>query len=118
MKQIYEYMHVTTAMDSIEIEDIGNCNITAFNDEGDVWLLSIKTKLGFSEIIETGPFDTGKTPNFNYFLYRRNSFEYKENKLDKIIEKFINSPNKFITQVLLIDNDEVITYLQNLKDKI
>jgi len=118
MKQTYEYMHVTTAMDSIEIEDTGNCYIKAYNDEGFFWVLFIETYLGISTIIESGPFTDECIPNENSFIFYKYSFEYKETKLDKIIDKFINNPSRIITQVFTVDEKEITECLDNLKENL
>jgi len=46
-------------MDSISIDNIGNCIIQAFNDDGDSFYLIIRTVLGISRIFQIGPIQDG-----------------------------------------------------------
>lgn len=116
MKQTYEYMHITTAMDSICVEDIGECALQEFNDEGDQWFLVITTFLGRSKIIEFGPIRDGEIQD-NFYLSRKN-IEYRETSLDKIIQKFIENPHRMITQVEIVDEELVINALDTIKEQI
>lgn len=117
MKQTYEYMHVTTAMDSISIEDIGNCALEEFNDDGKQWFLFISTNLGRTVIIEFGPFDSGNLDDFNFYFNRRN-IEYKESYIDKTIKKFVENPTRMITQVSIIDTNKIIEALDVVKEQL
>lgn len=114
MKNSFEYLYLTQSNDSIEIEDIGNCAILANNDMGQTWVFIIKTLLGFSYIIEYGPY-------YNYKLtdYLNSSFqkiEYSEFKIKKKIDKFLNDPRRMITQVQLIDEDEALNKIDNVAE--
>ena len=47
---LFNYLKTETYMDSIDIDDTGNCILQVFNDDGREWILSIETKLGWSKI--------------------------------------------------------------------
>lgn len=117
MEQTYEYMHVTTAMDSILVEDIGNCALQEFNDEGKQWFLLITTYLGMSKVIEFGPLSDGVIEDNGFYLSRKN-IEYKEKFLDKVIQKFVENPNRMITQIEVVDEDTIIEVLDSIKNQI
>ena len=51
----FEYLHQIVVGDTIDIDDIGNCAINAFNDAGEEYYLVVKTVLGWTEIFEFGP---------------------------------------------------------------
>lgn len=51
----FPYLRVSTTMDSLEVEDIGNCSIRAFNDEGEEYILIIDTNVGITRIFTYGP---------------------------------------------------------------
>ncbi len=116
MKQTYEYMHVVTSMDSICVEDIGNCNLIAFNDEGELWLLSINTYLGNTYVLEMGGIDTNINDISTYFTYKKYCFQYNEKKINGIINKFINNPQRNIIQVEEID--DIQPYMEIFKNTI
>ena len=52
----FEYFYTQQAVGQLNIEDLGNCAIEAFNDEGSHYYLVIKTQLGQSIVMEAGPF--------------------------------------------------------------
>ena len=99
----FNYLRTETYMDSIDIDDIGNCIIQVFNDEGREWLMSINTKLGWTKIKTFGPFILDSNQMDINFYYSTNEFEYKEKKIYKVIDDFINNPKKQITQIFIID---------------
>lgn len=102
---VFEYLKTEQFMDSIDIDDTGNCYLQAYNDEGFEWLLSIETDLGFSKIKEVGPFILDSNVLHSNFYYYQNYFEFKEKKINKVINDFINNPRKQITQIFIIDKE-------------
>lgn len=108
MRKTFDYLYTVKAEDSIEIEDIGNCSIQVFNDLGYYWFLSIKTDLGDSYIKTLGPFHVDNIFKFSKgFNFNYTKFEYKESKLTNIIDNFINDPKKLISQVLIVEEDQI-----------
>lgn len=113
MKQSFNYLYIQSSQDTIEIEDIGNIIIEANNDLGQSWLLWISTLLGFSYIIEYGPYSqVGKFSEYVNSNFQR--IEYSEYKLEKKIDKFLNEPKRFITQVSFIDEHEARQKIKNM----
>lgn len=110
----FQYLKTETYMDSIDLEDIGNCCLVINNDECEEWYLKIKTSLGWSECIIFGPLtidDDGLGYNF-YYSY--NKFEYNEKRLYKTINDFINNPKKQITQARIIEENDFNTKLNKI----
>lgn len=107
----FEYLYVTQAVGTIEIEDIGNFAILITNDTYLEWLMCVKTKYGVTEIITYGPLqvDMDELPCKVNYCYQR--LNYNECKLKNIINKYINDSFKQVTQVSIID-------IQNVKSKI
>ena len=94
----FEYFYTQQATDSLTIENLGNCFIEAFSDRGAKVYLWIRTELGFSRILEAGPYiDDGKIPckvsNISF-----TQTEFSESKIIKRIESFLNTPKYQITQ--------------------
>lgn len=105
MRHSFEYMHITTAMDSIEVEDIGSCCLHAFNDGGyEFWLLS-KTSLGITKIVIFGFVLTSSSDISNIEL-SFNTINYEEKKIIKFIEKWLSSSKRMITQVFESSEEE------------
>lgn len=112
MRSSFNYLYMTEAQDVLDIEDIGNVCIQANNDVGQNWILYIKTSLGFSYIIEYGPFQYNKNTEYLNSTFQR--IEYSEYKLEKKIDKFLNEPRRMITQVQFIDEDEAFELIKNV----
>ena len=113
MKHIFEYMHITTAMDSIEIEDIGSCCLHAFNDGGyEFWFLS-KTDLGITKLFSFGPIlvDTIDCSDLEIKIHTIN---YDEKKIIKYIEKWLSDSKRMITQVFESSNEECLSRFREL----
>ena len=53
---LFKYLKTEAYMDSIDIDDIGNCFLQIYNDDGREWLMSVKTKLGWTIVKTFGPF--------------------------------------------------------------
>ena len=112
----FEYMKVSTSMDSIEVEDIGNVYIRASNDAADEWYMSIQTSLGWVEVKQFGPLKIDGEGLGLFFNYIYQKFEYSEKKLFKLISDFINNPKKAITVAEIIsksDFEEKLTEVAN-----
>ena len=102
----FSYLKTEQYLDSINIEDIGNCYLQVYNDDGDSWILSIETELGWTETKQAGPFILDSDNIGTYFYYNKIGFDFKDKKIKKQINDFINNPKKCITQVLLISQEE------------
>ena len=90
----FEYLKTTQYQDSIDIESIGNCCLQTINDEADSWVLLITTELGYTTVIQAGPInlDFDEVSQNVYIL--KQSFEYNEKRIYKLISEFINNPKK------------------------
>lgn len=95
----FKYFYITEASDAIDIENLGNCFIEAYNDFGARFYLWIQTDLGFTKILEAGPYAEvnipTKTANISYA-----QIEYSDSKITKRIETFLNSPKYMIRQAI------------------
>ena len=109
------YRYGRQALAEIDIEDLGNCNIVAYNDSADEFYMRIKSYDGFAEIIECGPMSPDIEPKFVCCIYRR--IEFKEKKIIKLIDDFLNNPQKQINQVTLVSNDEMDNALHNVVER-
>ena len=114
----FDYMCRVVVDATLDVDDIGNCCIQAFNDSGEEFYLVVKTQLGWTEILEYGPIirDVQELPKSVICNYQR--FEYKQDKVAKVIEKFLNEYRRNITQAMVADVSEVKQYMRNLVDYI
>lgn len=103
MRYEFEYKPATVYTEKLEIDDIGNVILNAKNTlTFDEYYLIIKTSLGFTHIIQYGPYNENIQLPL-YVDYAFNRFEYNENKIIKIINNFI-SPDSTNYELKIIDN--------------
>ena len=112
----FDYMKRVVVDSSIDIETIGNCALTAFNDNGEEFVLIIRTVVGITEIIEYGPIvpDMSELPKSVSYIYSREA--YSEFKIAKTIRSFLNNPKYGITQVLLVEPQEAKKAIRSMVD--
>lgn len=101
MRKEFKYLYLASYQDSIDIEDIGNCFLEAFNDDGLCFYLWIKTIDGITKILEAGPYDSDDETNPTKFItdIKYKQFQFSDNKINEIINKFLNNIIYKITQV-------------------
>lgn len=110
----FEYLKIEEYKDSIDIEDIGNCSINIINDDGKEWYLQTKTELGWTEIKTFGPLTVDMNTLDYSFSYTYNRLEYDSKKVFKIIDKFINDDRKTITEVIQVDEEQLVSRWQDV----
>ena len=108
------YMYTFTSNDSIEIEDVGNFNLSISNDMYSEWIMICSTLYGITTCFQAGPF----IPDFDNITdkvtYSFQRFEYNQNKIYKMIDNFINDSKKLITRAEIIDKDEAKIRIKDL----
>lgn len=114
MNANYEYFFVEQAVGSLDVDDIGNCCISANNDLCEFYYLIVKTDYGVTKIIEYGPYVDMMTPSFQTCSFQQ--FQYSEQKIDKIIAKFLNNPKRNITQAMIVEFEDIEDKLINPVD--
>lgn len=116
----FEYFYTKQCMDTLEVEDIGNCTIQALNDDGLIWYMVIQTSLGWTKIFEYGPC----APDFNELPKAVNCnfsrIDFDEKKVYKRIDEFLNNSFRKITQAFIVEEDtawcdckSIIEYMQD-----
>ena len=110
----FEYSHIITAQEQIDIDDVGNTSIQCFTPYGETKILIIRTIDGITEIIDYGYInaDIEELPDKVNYSYQR--MEFSQPKLIKIIDKFINDP--LVAQVFEISFQEAKSKIKNLID--
>ena len=114
----FDYLQRIVVEGQLDVENIGDCVIVANNDLGREYYLVIKTLLGWTEILDYGPY----TPDFimlhNEYSVKYSRIEYNETKIEKVIERFLNDPKRMITQAKISTLEEVREFLVNPIDKL
>ena len=108
-------MRMVQALDTIDIPDIGNTCINAFNDFGLEWYLIIDTHQGWTRIKEFGPLLVDTDSIATYFDYTMYQYEYSDKKINKVIDKFINNNKRMITQVFEVPKEQAEERLEAAK---
>ena len=110
----FEYFKEIKSNDSLTIDNLGNCCIKAFNDNGNVYYLQITTSLGFSTILEYGPLNA-ETLDFNQtYMCSYKVVEFSEKVLSKIVDNFLNDKYRKITQAFKCESEEFKNNYRNI----
>lgn len=117
---VFPYFKEIVNNGELEINDIGNCCIKAFTDDGYYSLLIIKTIMGESTIFTYGPLLTDFEELPKNISCSINRIEYNPKKISIIIDKFLN--NRGITQAMEIEEPllalkdcrSLISYMENM----
>lgn len=114
----FDYLERVVVEGQLEVEDIGQCAIQANSDLGEEYYLIIKTELGWTEILDYGPFvpDIELLP-YNYTI-KYSRIEYNQSKIERAIDKFLNDPKRCITQAKVVCIEEIHDFLVNPIDKV
>lgn len=110
----FDYFFTHSVNGILDIEDIGNCAISAFNDIGEEYILIIDTNMGVTRILNFGPVvpdleTLPKKVNCNF-----SRINFSEGKIIKEINKFLTGGFSNITQAMEIDKDEALDHCRDL----
>lgn len=114
MEATYNYLPNITFMDSINIENIGECCLECYNDLSEGYYLWVSTSLGVTKVLQYGPELDGIPPTYCNYTFQQ--FQYNDKKIDKLISKFLTDPGKNITQVKQVEPSDIIDKLVDLKE--
>ena len=112
----YEYLYEVKATGFLEIENIGECALIANNDFLQEQVLIITTELGKTKIIQYGPIFVDNVQPPTDVTYSYCEIDFSDYKIDKRIEKFINDPKFRTTQVKVVDLEEALDRIIDLKE--
>ena len=112
----FEFNNQLMPQSLLEVDNLGEFGIEAHNDLGYYWYMVVRTILGTSIISTCGPVlpDIALLPDgFSMNLQKE---DYKEDKIARIVSKFLNDFKKGITDAKVIDPIEAIDQFRELKD--
>ena len=96
---IFEYSVQKTFNESIDVVDVGNTALRCHGAKLDFYYIILKTIMGKTHIIKFGPVMPDIDMLFNDFSVSYKKIDYKENAIEKEVDKFINDYKKEITLV-------------------
>lgn len=112
----FEFNHQLMPQNVLEVAEVGEFAVEAWNDQGYYWYLVVRTIMGTSIISVCGPVfpDIKLLPSgFNMSLEK---IPYKEEKLARTINMFLNDHRKGITEARVIDVLDGISQFRELKE--
>ena len=96
---IFEYSVQKTFNESIDVVDIGNTALRCHGAKLDFYYIILKTVMGKTSILKFGPVIPDIDVLLNEFTVSYKKMDYKENLIEKEVDKFINDYKKSITLV-------------------
>ena len=96
---IFEYAVQKTFNETIDVVDIGNTALRCHGKKLDFYYIILKTVMGKTHIIKFGPIIPDLEVLFPDFSVNYKKIDYKENLIEKEVDKFINDYKKEITLV-------------------
>lgn len=96
---IFEYSVQKTFNETIDVVDIGNTALRCHGKKLDFYYIILKTVMGKTHIIKFGPVMPDIDVLFTDFTVSYKKIDYKENLIEKEVDKFINDYKKEITLV-------------------
>lgn len=112
----FEFNNQLMPQSLVDIENIGDFAIEASNDQGEFWYLVVRTLLGTVTLASCGPLvpDVELLPSGYSCVLNR--MEYKEDRLEKTINVWLNDRSKLLTQAKILPIEEAIDQFRDLGD--
>ena len=114
---IFEYSVQKTFNESIDVTDIGNTALRCHGSKLDFYYIILKTVMGKTSIIKFGPVMPDIEVLFNDFSVSYKKIDYKENLIEKEVDKFINDYKKEITLIEEITEYEAWQDFPNIQQQ-
>ena len=114
---IFEYSVQKTFNESIDVVDIGNAALRCHGSKLDFYYIILKTVMGKTSIIKFGPVMPDIEVLFNDFSVSYKKIDYKENLIEKEVDKFINDYKKEITLIEEITEYEAWQDFPNIQQQ-
>ena len=112
----YEYLYEVKATGFLEIENIGECALIANNDFLQEQILIITTEMGKTKILQYGPVFVDNVQTPSEVTYSYSEIDFSDYKIDKRIEKFINDAKFRTTQVRVVELEEALDRITDLRE--
>lgn len=116
MQAHFEFDIRPTPQNYLDVDDIGNCALECYNEEGMYYYILVMTECGQTTITRCGPVmpDIDMLPNgFSVSLTR---MEYKDTKIESDIDRFLCDTKKKIVSAREISREEAIACIRDVKE--
>ena len=103
------YCNVIQSNAILDIDDIGNAAIEAYNDDGLLWIMIMSTTIGLTRLIEIGPINPGSDNLEDQYIMTFQRMPFDGRKIVSSLDKFLNRSRKGykpITQAIEVDIEE------------
>ena len=114
---IFEYSVQKTFNETIDVLDIGNTALKCHGRKLDFYYIILKTVMGKTHIMKFGPVTPDIDILTNDFTVSYKKMDYKENLIEKEVDKFINDYKKDITLIEEITEYEAWQDFPNIHDQ-
>ena len=114
MATTFEFNNQFVPQSLVDIENIGQFAIEASNADGYFWYLIVSTSLGTVTIASSGPCipDVNLLPGgYACSFY---TMEYKENKLEKAINTWLNDRGKCLVEARVVEIEKALDEFRDL----
>lgn len=115
MEMTFEFNQQLMPQSLVEIGEIGQFGLEAWNDEGYYWYLVVSTQMGKTIMASCGPVIPDVDIMPSGFSMSYTEVDYKEDKLCKTINFYLNDKGKKLTNAQVIPIKEAISQFKDLQ---
>lgn len=116
MSTVLEFNNQLMPQSIVEIDELGDFGLEAVNDEGYYYYVAVRCFQGMAVIATCGPVipDVDLLPSG--FSMSLSKTPFKEDKMTKFLNLFLNDKHRLLTEARLINFEEAIAQFRELKD--
>lgn len=112
----FEFNNQLVPQNLIDVDEIGSFGLEAISEDGFYYYLVIQTYQGMSIIGTCGPLIPDTDILVSSFSTSIAKIPYKEDKISKFINGFLNDKYKNIVEAKIIDVEDAIDQFKDTKD--
>lgn len=116
MSAVFEFNMQLMPQNVVEIEELGDFGLEAYNDEGFYWYLAVRCIQGIAVMVTCGPLIPDIMMLPTGFTMNLQKIPFREDKVSKSIDFFLNDKKKSITQAKMISFEEAVQNFKELKE--
>lgn len=115
----FKYLYEMQATGELDVEDIGNCAIVAYNSRMyQRAILIIKTVEGQTRVVTSGPHWVELEQPCTEYTYSYSSFQFNTTRIERIIERFLTGTKFYIDQAEAVEQEEALKYIPDVREYI
>lgn len=115
----FKYLYEMQATGELDVEDIGNCAIIAYNSrQYQRAILIIKTVEGQTRVVTSGPHWVELEQPCLEYTYSYSSFQFSDSKIRRIIDTFLTGTRFYIDQAVTVEQEEALKYIPDVREYI